>query len=77
MVAKNLLDRVLSLPTADRMELLHTLRENLRNEAHRLTLTEEQKRLLDERLCEFESDPEEGSPWEKVEGRLRSNIGGK
>ncbi len=29
------------------------------------------RQLLDERLAEFDADPEQGDPWEEVEVRLR------
>jgi len=76
MVAKNLLESVLALPVEDRMELLERLRENLRNDPALLPLTPEHQKILDERLTEFEGSPDEGSSWEEVEARIRSNVGG-
>jgi len=37
-------------------------------------LTEEEKKMLDARLSEYEKDPNEGSSWEEVEARLRSQL---
>jgi putative addiction module component (TIGR02574 family) len=76
MVAKNLLETVFALPMEDRVELLRRLRENLLDEARATALSPEHRRILDQRLAEFERDPEEGSTWEEVEGRIRTDIGG-
>lgn len=37
-------------------------------------LTVEQKRMLDERLAQFEADPHSGSSWQEVEARLREKL---
>jgi putative addiction module component (TIGR02574 family) len=37
-------------------------------------LTEEEKARLDARLAEYEKNPNEGSSWEEVEARLRTQI---
>lgn len=58
------------------MELLQRLRENLRNDPQLLPLSPAHQQILDERLADFEQNPEEGSSWEEVEARVRSNIGG-
>ena len=70
MVAKSLLAEVLALPLADRVELFEHLRDSLRNEPDLDPLTAEQKRILKERLDDYEADPDEGSSWEEVEARI-------
>ena len=77
MVARNLLADVLALPLADRVELFEHLRDNLRNEPDLDPLTEEQKRILEERLAEYDADPDEGSSWEEVEARILNSSGGQ
>ena len=67
MVAKNLLAEVLALPLADRKESFEHLRENLRNEPDLDPLTDEQKRIFEERLDDYEANPNGGSTWEEVE----------
>ena len=37
-------------------------------------LTQAEKELLDARLAAYESDPDAGSSWEEVEGRIRSRL---
>lgn len=74
MVAKNLLDDVLALPVADRIELFKRLRDNLRNDPALFPMSDAHKRILDERLAEYELDPEEGSSWDEVEARIVANL---
>jgi putative addiction module component (TIGR02574 family) len=76
MVARNLLADVLALPLADRMELFEHLRENLRNEPDLDPLTDDQARMLEERLDDYEANPNEGSTWEEVEARILKSLDG-
>jgi putative addiction module component (TIGR02574 family) len=70
MVAKNLLNDVLALPIEDRREVYEELRTSLLNDPQFDILTDEQKRILDERLDEYEAGPNGGEPWDEVEARL-------
>ena len=38
-------------------------------------LTEEERRLLEERLAAIEKNPDAGSSWEEVEARIRAKLG--
>jgi putative addiction module component (TIGR02574 family) len=40
-------------------------------------LTEEEKSILEERLADYEKNPEEGSPWEEVKARIRARLHAK
>lgn len=75
MVSSNLIDRIFALPLEDQFELLDRLHERLRNEPELLELSEEHRRILDERIDDCERTPHEGSPWEQVRDRIRSNLG--
>lgn len=70
MVAKTLLDDVLSLPAADRRELVAHLWESLQADPNAFTLTDEQADALDRRAAEMDRDPTLGSPWEDVKARV-------
>ena len=74
MFAKKLLDDVLALPLDDRIEVFERLRENLRNDLELFPLSEEHKRILDERLRDMEENPDDGSPWDEVETRLAKML---
>jgi putative addiction module component (TIGR02574 family) len=76
MVARNIIQDLLSLPVTERLEIFERLRENLLNDPELHPITETEKQLLDERLAEYEADPDAGSPWEEVEARLLSLVKG-
>jgi len=38
-------------------------------------LTEDEKRLLEQRLAAMEKNPDAGSSWEEVEARIRAKLG--
>jgi putative addiction module component (TIGR02574 family) len=69
MVAKNLLDDVLSLPAADRRELVEHIWESLQADPDAFPLTDEQRQTLERRAAEMERDPNLGSSWEDVKAR--------
>jgi putative addiction module component (TIGR02574 family) len=70
MVAKTLLDDVLSLSVADRRELVEHLWESLQADPNAIHLTEEQADALDRRAAEMDRDPTLGSSWEDVKARV-------
>ena len=37
-------------------------------------LTDEEKRILDKRLAQFEADPNSGSSWQESEARIREKL---
>ena len=40
------------------------------------TLTDHEKASLEARLAAYAKDPDTGSPWEEVEGRIRARLRG-
>ena len=38
-------------------------------------LTDDEKRLLEQRLAAIEKNPDAGSSWEEVEARIRTKLG--
>jgi len=64
------------LTPADRQEIRLTLAK-LDGEAWldvAEALTDAEKALLDARLAAYAKDPEAGSSWEEVEGRIRARL---
>lgn len=57
---------ILSLSVEDRVKLAFDIMESLGESDDSFALTEEQNRILDERLAEYDADPNEGQPWEEV-----------
>jgi putative addiction module component (TIGR02574 family) len=74
---KTLLDQVMQLDPADRLELAHRLLDSVPDDgtADDFELTDEQKAELDRRLAEHERDPGSAIPWEVVRERLRAKYG--
>jgi putative addiction module component (TIGR02574 family) len=63
---------VMELSVAERIELVEDLWDTIAEVPEIVELTEEQKRVLDERLEAYHKNPDAGSPWEEVKNRIRS-----
>jgi putative addiction module component (TIGR02574 family) len=66
----SLTEAVLSLPPADRLELIGILTDSLENNPESVPLTDAQRQDLDRRRLEMEKDPSLGSTWEQVKSRV-------
>lgn len=80
MIAQDVLDVVFGLPPAEQVELFGQLRERLASaglvgptDGPRLT-DDALRRVLDERIDEYERDPDGGESWEAVEAELLANL---
>jgi len=63
---------ILALPAAQRMELAAHIWDCIK--PNEIELTDEHRRILNERLKLYEANPMEGRPWEKVKAdRLQSD----
>jgi len=62
----------INLSVAQRIELVEDLWDSIAEMPEKVQLTEEQKKILDERLEAFHRNPTEGSPWEAVKERIRN-----
>jgi putative addiction module component (TIGR02574 family) len=60
----------LELPVAERLRLVQDIWDSIADSPEALTLTEEDKRLIDERLEACRRYPEAGSPWPEVRARV-------
>lgn len=56
---------------AERIELVEDLWNSIAQAPEAVELTDEQMKVLDERLAAYHADPEAGSPWEDVKRRVR------
>ena len=63
---------VLELPVEERLQLVGDIWDTIANAPDTLELTEEDKRLIDERLKARERTPNDGSPWQEVFARITS-----
>jgi len=60
----------LSIP--ERIQLVEDIWDTIATEAQAIELTEDEKRLIDERLEAYHRNPELGSPWQDVYKKIDS-----
>ena len=63
----------LSLP--ERIQLVEDIWDTIAEEADSLELTEDEKRIIDERLDAYHKNPDLGSPWNEVFKRITAQHG--
>jgi putative addiction module component (TIGR02574 family) len=71
---KTLLDELLQLPPAERIELAQELWDSIDPGEDLPPLTPEQMKEVDRRLAEHLLDPGSAIPWEEVRARLRARF---
>ena len=62
---------VLSLPAAERLQLVEEIWDSLAAEPASVPVTEAQRRELDRRVRAYRQNPQAGSTWEQVKARIR------
>ncbi|MBI4822999.1 MAG: addiction module protein [Nitrospirae bacterium] len=62
----------LTLSIPERIQLVEDIWDTIAAEAQSIELTEDEKRIIDERLEAYHRKPDLGSPWEDVYKRLLS-----
>jgi len=62
----------LDLSIPERIQLVEDIWDTIVAKAESLELTEEEKKIIDERLERYHQNPELGSPWEDVYKRIVS-----
>ncbi|MBI4287322.1 MAG: addiction module protein [Chloroflexi bacterium] len=60
----------LTLPISERIKLVEDIWDTIASEAEAVELTEEEKRIIDERLDAYHKNPDLGSPWADVYKRI-------
>lgn len=60
----------LSIP--ERIQLVEDIWDTIAAEAQSIELTEDEKRIIDERLEAYHRNPDLGSPWEDTYKRIMS-----
>ena len=60
----------LALSIPERIQLVEDIWDSIAMEAEAVELTEQQKKIIDERLKAHHERPEAGSPWEEVYNRI-------
>ena len=62
----------LNLSIPERIQLVEDIWDTIAAEADRVELTEEEKKVIDERLKAYHQNPNLGSPWEDIFKRIVS-----
>ncbi|MEW6162821.1 MAG: addiction module protein [Nitrospirota bacterium] len=62
----------LTLSIPERIQLVEDIWDTIAAEAQSIELTEDEKRIIDERLEAYHRNPDLGSPWEDVYKRILS-----
>ncbi len=61
---------ILALPIAERVELVAKIWDSIAEDAA-IGLTDDDRKLLDERLADHQKNPEQGISWEALKKELR------
>lgn len=64
------LDEVLQLPVPERIRIVEAIWDSIADAPEGLELSDEQKAELGRRLGNLEKEPEGGSSWAEVRGRI-------
>lgn len=62
----------LALSIPERIQLVEDIWDSIAAETDAVELTDEEKKIIDERLKAFHKNPDLGSPWEDVYKRIAS-----
>jgi putative addiction module component (TIGR02574 family) len=74
MVARNLLNEVLALPPAERLQLVRQVWDSLLEDRENLPISEDQRAELDRRYDEYLANPGEGESWEQVGAYVKVRL---
>jgi putative addiction module component (TIGR02574 family) len=69
-----LIQDILKLSVSERILMVETIWNSIIEEDHQLELSSETKQLLDERILDHDSNPEEGSSWDDVKARIINQL---
>lgn len=68
MIDQSLMSKLVSLSPADRLELIGAVWDSLSPDD--LPITDAERALLDARIADMESNPDDQSPWPDAKARL-------
>jgi len=63
-------DEIVELPVAERLRLVELIWDSIAAVPEAVPVSDELKVELDQRLKEFEANPEAGLPWDEVRERI-------
>jgi len=69
-----LLNQIKKLSTSEKILLVEDIWDSINFSDDDLSVTDKQKTELDKRLLEYKKNPNDGSSWEEVKNRLKSDL---
>lgn len=69
-----LIDELKSLPVSERLDLVEMLWDSIAADPDSIPVTEEQARLIDERLESHRREPASGIAWETLRTELKNRA---
>jgi putative addiction module component (TIGR02574 family) len=74
MSAEPIIESFRKLPPTEKIRLVQQLWDEIADEAAHLPLTGAQRRLLDERIDEHETNPDDVEPWEQARDEILRKL---
>ena len=68
------LSEIMNFKTDEKIEIIEEIWDSIGASDESLQLTDRQKKVLDQRLEEFQKNPGEGDSWEEVKARIKSKL---
>lgn len=69
--SQRIINEAMALPAADRLDVIERLWDSLAAAPEAIELTDAQRRELDRRIDEMDSQPDNGAAWEDVKAAAR------
>jgi len=70
----HLLKDILNLSVSERILMVEAIWDSIPENDETLNLSEETKQLLDDRLFSHKNNPNDGSTWEEVKSRIKTQF---
>jgi putative addiction module component (TIGR02574 family) len=70
----NKLEDILRLSVSERIMMVEAIWDSIPEEEGTLELSDETKKLIDDRLVNHLNNPNEGSSWEEVKSRIKTQF---
>ena len=70
----DLINQIKKLSTSEKILLVEDIWDSITLSENELSVTDNQKKELDKRLLDFKNNPSNGTSWEQVRNRLKSNL---
>ena len=73
-MSSTLIDELRSLPVSERLDLVELLWDSIAAESDSIPLTDDQARLIEERLESHRTNPRAGIAWDSLKTELKNRA---